>query len=47
MEETEASFRFVEGLVPEIEYYVRLQQPRTLQHAVQVAKKNRFDLAPG
>ena len=34
--ETEAIFRFIEVLVCEIEYYVQLQELRTLQNAVQV-----------
>ena len=38
VEETEVIFHFVEGLVPEVECYIQLQQLRTLQQAVLVVK---------
>ena len=38
VKETEVIFRFIEGLLPEVEYYIQLQQPETLQQMVQVAE---------
>ena len=37
-EETEAIFHFIEELILEIECYIQLDQPRTLQEVVQVVE---------
>ena len=39
MEETEATFYFIERLVPEVACYIQFQQPRSLYKALQVVEK--------
>ena len=38
MEETEEIFYFAERLIPEVEYYTTLLQPKTLQKVLQVVE---------